>query len=213
MGDVMVDGQESRKVGSVEEMVGRFTSELMATMPEWKQRLASGPGELEQLERDVHAAFARGADLVVAGLVAVVMKRPEFAAASEQTRQEFSQPLSRGRERTIRVRLLGGLAIWVASLYCAPRKTLRSSDELSSGVYVELAQFGCGKGITPGLESRVARQAALCPSLELARKTIAPAPSPRAFPRQIPPLRVPASSNPPTRCIHLCFLAGAQLFL
>ena len=30
-------------------------------------------------------------------------------------------------------------------------------------------QFGCGKGVTPGLESRVARQAALCPSLELAR--------------------------------------------
>jgi hypothetical protein len=35
-------------------------------------------------------------------------------------------------------------------------------------VYIELAQFGCGKGISPGLESRVARQGALCPSLELA---------------------------------------------
>ncbi len=54
-------------------------------------------------------------------------------------------------------------------MYCAPRKGSRFTEEDVSGLYVELAQFGCGKGITPGLESRVARQAALCPSLELER--------------------------------------------
>jgi len=168
----MVDGQNAPAIESVEEMAGRFTSELMALMAGWKQRLMSDPSELEQLERDVHSAFARGADLLVAGLVAVVMKQPEFEAASEQTRTGFSQPLTQGRERTIGVKLLGGLLMWVASLYCAPRQGSRSSEEKVSGLYVELAQFGCGKGITPGLESRVARQAALCPSLELARQEL-----------------------------------------
>lgn len=168
MGAVMVDGQDAPAIESVEEMAGRFTSELMTLVPGWKQRLMSDPADLEQLEHEVHSAFARGADLLVAGLVAVVMKQPEFEAASEQTRRGFSQPLTPGRERTIGVKLLGGLLIWVASIYCAPRKGPRSSEKKVSGVYVELAQFGCGKGISPGLESRVARQAALCPSLELA---------------------------------------------
>ena len=168
----MVDGENGRVVQSVEEMAGRFASELMTLMGGWKERLMSSPAELEQLEREVHAAFSRGADLVVAGLVAVVMKQPAFDAASEQTRTAYAQPLTLGRKRTIRVRLLGGLLIWVASLYCAPRKGSRSSEEQASGLYVELAQFGCGKGITPGLESRVARQAALCPSLEWARQEL-----------------------------------------
>jgi hypothetical protein len=168
----MVDGRDAPAIESVEEMIGRFASELLSLVGGWKQRLISEPSELEQLERDVHSAFARGADLLVAGLVAVVMKQPEFQAASEQTRTGFSQPLTRGRERTIGVKLLGGLLIWVASLYCAPRKGTRSSEEKVSGVYVELAQFGCGRGITPGLESRVARQAALCPSFELARQEL-----------------------------------------
>jgi hypothetical protein len=172
MGAVMVDGRDSPAIDSAEEMAGRFASELMTLMAGWKQRLRSDPGALELLERDVHKAFARGADLVVAGLVAVTMKQPAFEAASEQTRRGFAQPLTPGRERTIGVKLLGGLLIWVASLYCEPRKSARSSEEKVSGLYVELAQFGCGKGVTPGLESRVARQAALCPSLELARQEL-----------------------------------------
>ena len=173
MGAVMVDGPKAPKIQSAEEMAGRFSSELMTLMPTWKQRLISDPGELEPLERDVHAAFARGADLLLAGLIAVVMQRPEFEAASEQTRRGFSQPLARGRERTIRVKLLGGLVMWVASLYCGPRKDAsRNLAEKASGLYVELAQFGCGKGVTPGLQSRVARQAAICPSLELARQEL-----------------------------------------
>jgi hypothetical protein len=169
MGAVTVDGANGPKIQSVEEMAGRFSSELMTLMPDWKQRLKSDPGGLEQVERDVHAAFARGADLLLAGLIAMVMGRPEFEATCERTRTNFSQPLARGRERTIRIQLLGGLFIWVASLYCGPRKSSGSREERRSGLYVELAQFGFGKGVTPGLQSRVARQAALCPSLQLAR--------------------------------------------
>jgi hypothetical protein len=39
-------------------------------------------------------------------------------------------------------------------------------------MYVELAQFGFGKGCTPGLQSRVARQAALYPSLQFAQQEL-----------------------------------------
>lgn len=172
MGAVTVDGPDGPSIDSMEEMAGRFSSELMTFMPGWKERLMGNPSELGEVEREVHSVFMRGADLLLAGLIAVVMKQPEFLAASEETRQRFSQPLARGRERKIRVRLLGGLVLWIASLYCGPGKNAGGSSARQSGVYVELAQFGCGKGVTPGLESRVARQAVLCPSLELAREEL-----------------------------------------
>ena len=61
----------------------------------------------------------------------------------------------------MRIRLLGGLLVWVTSLYCEPRRGLfRKTEENVPGLHVELAQFGFGKGCSPALESRVSRQAA-----------------------------------------------------
>ena len=118
MGACSVDGPTGPTIESVEEMAGRFYSEMLTLVPAWKQRLSTDPSQLEPLEHEVHTAFARGADLLLAGLIAVVMRQAEFTAASEHTRSHHLQPLARGRERTIRVRLLGGLVMWVASLYC-----------------------------------------------------------------------------------------------
>jgi hypothetical protein len=154
-------------------MAGRFQGELMTALPAWKERLQASPDRLVDLERDVHAAFARGADLLIVGLIAVTMKTTEFAGSAERTRQNAAVPLGRGRQRQIQVRLLGGLILWVTSLYCAPRKRwFGRASEPAPGIYVELAQFGFGKGCTPGLQSRVARQAALCPSLQFAQQEL-----------------------------------------
>lgn len=173
MGAVSVNGRDGPTIQSVEEMAGRFSSELMTLMPGWKQSIVREPSKLSQLECEVHQAFSRGADLVLAGLLAIVMKEAEFARVCEETRREFDQPLGRGRDRSIQVRLLGGLVIWIASLYCETKKRWsNSTSEQIPGVYIELVQFGFGKGVSPGLESRVARQAALCPSLELARQEL-----------------------------------------
>src|SRR5207247_2148450 len=124
-------------------MAGRFQGELMTALPEWKKRLEANADGLHELEREVHAAFARGADLLVVGLMAVVMKTPDWDDACECTRREAVEPLSRGRSRSIQVRLLGGLVIWITSLYCAPAKS-RPGDEKVRGMYVELARFGFG---------------------------------------------------------------------
>jgi hypothetical protein len=170
MGEVGVDGLQMPKVQSVEEMVGRFCGELNGRLGQWNERLAAAPEDLETIESEVHRAFARGADLVIAGLLAVVMKRKDFDDAAQKTHREYSQRLDRGRKRTVQLRLLGGLIIWVSSLYCAPRKSLfRSKQETAAGLHVELAQLGVGKGTSPGLQSRVARKVALLPSLALAQ--------------------------------------------
>ena len=173
MGDLHVDERNSPPVVSPEEMAGRFHGELIAAMPDWKRRLGEDPSALTELEHDVHEAFSRGADLVVAGLIALVMKQRGFDETCEQTRQNYRFPLSRGRTRSLRIRLLGGLLVWVNSLYCEPRRGwFRKQDENVPGLHIELAQFGFGKGCSPALESRVSRQAALCPSLQFAQEEL-----------------------------------------
>jgi hypothetical protein len=167
-----MDGPNSPWVKSAEEMVGRFQGELISLLPGWKERLKRCPEELASLEREVHIAHARGADLLIVGLVSMVMKEKAFAEACEQTRKRFRHPLERGRMRKVRVRLLGGLLMWVSSLYCAPRRTDGDKDAKVPGLHVELAQFGFGKGCTPGLQVKVARQAALCPSLQFAQQEL-----------------------------------------
>ena len=47
MGAVMVDGQDAPAIESVEEMAGRFTSELMTLMGGCKQGLPLGSGAIE----------------------------------------------------------------------------------------------------------------------------------------------------------------------
>lgn len=172
MGGCRMDGPNSPLVKSPEEMVGRFQTELISALPGWKERLQGDPSQLTNLEREVQAAFSRGADMLIVGLLAMVMKHAAFDQACEHTRKGFSYPLERGRMRQIRVRLLGGLVMWVTSLYCAPRSLHRTTDERVPGVYVELTQFGFGKGCTPGLQSKVSRQAALCPSLRFAQQEL-----------------------------------------
>jgi hypothetical protein len=168
-----VDRRDSPPVKSPEEMVGRFQAELITALPGWKKRLNGTPEQLGELERDIQAAFARGADLLVVGLLATVMQDRAFDEASERTRREFAYPLERGRSRQIGVRLLGGLLVWITSLYCAPRRGRGpTGDEEVPGVYVELAQFGFGKGCSPGLQSKVARQAALCSSFASAQQEL-----------------------------------------
>lgn len=174
MGELRVDEPNSPPVVSPEAMAGRFHGELIEAMPDWKGRLGEDPSRLAELEHEVRDFFSRGADLVVAGLIALVMKQAGFEEACEETRQSYRFPLSRGRMRQLRIRLLGGLLVWVTSLYCEPRRGWsRRAEEKVPGLHIELAQFGFGKGCSPALESRVSRQAALNPSFEFAQEELA----------------------------------------
>ena len=78
-------------------MFGRFSAELLPQLGEWERQLLEDPGQLEIVERDVQQAFLRGAGLMIAGLVSVTIQSPKLLDAAEQTRQDFSQPLEKGR--------------------------------------------------------------------------------------------------------------------
>jgi hypothetical protein len=160
-------------ITSVLEMSARFSAELTASLPDWETRLKANADDLEQIEREVHSLTSRGADMVVCGLLSVAMRDPATDEASGTLRKEFSYPLNRGRDRKVRVRLLSGLVVWMCSLYCQPKRRLFAKKDVDEpGLYIDAAQFGITDGVSPALSSRVARQAALCPSFEFAHEEL-----------------------------------------
>jgi hypothetical protein len=70
--------------------------------------------------------------------------------------------------------LLGGLVVYVTTLYCGPAtRTGIGRGREGTGLYPELAVFGFSEGSSPALVSCVARQCALLPSYEIARQELA----------------------------------------
>ena len=71
------------------------------------------------------------------------------------------------------VRLLGGLAITVTTLYCSPRgRTGKGRGREGSGLYPELAAYRISEGCSPNVQSEVGRLVGLLP-IEQSRAELA----------------------------------------
>jgi hypothetical protein len=87
---------------------------------------------------------------------------------------QAARPLRAPEMRPLTVRLLGGLVLWIMTLYCGPKaRTGSGRGREGSGLYPELAVLGFSEGSSPALASRVARQAALLPSFQTAHDELA----------------------------------------
>lgn len=74
------------------------------------------------------------------------------------------------------MRLLGGLLLWVTTLYCAPatrKKSVKGRGREGSGVYPEFGVLGIQEGNSPALVREVGRQVALLPSYAICREELA----------------------------------------
>ena len=71
---VTMEGRQGKFIESTQEMILRFTSEVSVDAQQWTQPIIDSPADLETIERSVHQAYARGADMLVAGLIAVSIK-------------------------------------------------------------------------------------------------------------------------------------------
>ena len=79
-----------------------------------------------------------------------------------------------GEPRQLRVRLLGGLLLWVTTLYCSPAlRTGKKRGREGSGLYPELGILGIQEGKSPALVREVGRLTALLPSYEAVQHELA----------------------------------------
>ena len=79
-----------------------------------------------------------------------------------------------GEPRPLRLRLLGGLLLWVTTLYCSPAsRTGKGRGCEGSGLYPELGILGFQEGKSPALVREVGRLTALLPSYEAVQQELA----------------------------------------
>lgn len=119
----MVRTADGEFIKSAMEMLVQFSVEVSPKLSEREQRLRTNPEDLDSLEHDVRNEYLRGAGLMIAGLVSVVLQSHELMQSAGQTRHKFSNPLSKGRNWRISVRLRGSVMMWDTSLYCEPSGT------------------------------------------------------------------------------------------
>jgi hypothetical protein len=84
------------------------------------------------------------------------------------------RPYRCGERRPLRLRLLGGLLLYVTTLFCGPaRRTGRGRGREGTGLYPELAVLGIQEGKSPALVRTVGGLAALLPSYEAVQHELA----------------------------------------
>ena len=167
------------KTGPVVPPLADITATMSDQIDDMKQRLLDrlnrDPASFAQVEVEIHDRFRRLADQMTASLLAEA-ERPRAIGPSPRKRgARRRRPIATRHPQTrrLRLRLLGGLVVWIATIYCGPRaRTAKGRGREGSGTYPELAALGIRKGSTPALQSRVGRLTALLPSIELAREEL-----------------------------------------
>lgn len=170
---IRMESPDNPLIASPRITVQQFQQQTCDKISHWAEQLRNDPDKLAEVEQQIDAHYRQGAGQLLAGLLAQVSQDPRMQQHVQNVRENAVTPLRSPQRRTLRIRLLSGLVLWVTTLYCGPRRT-NSADatEQHAGLYPELAAFGLGKGCSPALQSKVARLVALSPSIDAAHKEL-----------------------------------------
>ena len=146
-------GQENKgaAVIGIDPVLTEIHKRLQSHPQQWLQALKENPGSFVDLEKTVHDAFQQMADQLVAGLLAQATARRRLRPQREKKviKPHRQAEITTGERRPLSVRLLGGLMIYVTTLYCSPSlRTGKGRGREGSGVYPELAVLGIQEGKT-----------------------------------------------------------------
>ena len=172
---VRLDSPQGPTVLSPSKAIEYFAKQTQGRQTQWAKRLSDDPDALAEIEREIDEHHRQGAGQLMAALLGKVTLQPVMAEKVEETRQASAVAL-RAQPRSLQLRLLCGLVLFVSTAYCAPRRNKRNNaqpQEQQAGLYPELAALGFFKGCSPALQSTVARIVALSPSIAVAQKELA----------------------------------------
>jgi hypothetical protein len=82
--EVRLQSQQGTKVSGIDPVLAEIQQRLEAHPKEWLKTLAQNPGNLANLEQEIHRTFAQMADRIVAGLLAQATADTAFADAAQK---------------------------------------------------------------------------------------------------------------------------------
>ena len=171
--DIRIGAKDGRPA-SLEGVEDRIRDAISERKACWTSELLRAPHTFEVVERAVHDAFREYADECVAGLLQDVTQRSAFEQHARELRGRASRPLRAPDRKPLTVRLLGGLCLYITTLYSGPMpRTGKNRGKEGSGLYLELSALRFLEDLTPALASEIARKSALLPAFELARIELA----------------------------------------
>ena len=171
--EVRTDSKNSVPVTSPSDTIETFQAQTQSRVEQWRQQLQDDPDRFADIEQEIDQHYRQGGGRLVAHLLAKVTEDSQMEERVQQVRQDAVIRLRGPQPRTLQIRLLCGLVLWVTTAYCAPRRTKATDpSEQLAGLYPELAALGFGKGCSPALQYRVARIVALSPSIAVAWKEL-----------------------------------------
>lgn len=174
--EVRMDSQKGTLITGMDPVLLDIQQRLQTRPAEWLTALQQNPSRFGDLEQEIHRAFNQMADQVVAGLLAQTTAGADFAdAAKKKVMPSDPQRKLRGggEPRPLRLRLYGGLLVFVMTLYCSPaRRTGKGRGGEGAGLYPELGVLGIQEGKSPALVRDIGRLTALLPSYEVVQQEL-----------------------------------------
>ena len=161
--------KKAEPLSGVNPVLAAVMERLRKEPTAWTEKLRKEPGTFVDLEKDIHVAFGQMADQVVAGILAEVTQTNEFADSAKEKvatgRNAAGKATHRsGEPRPLQIRLLGGLILFVTTLYCAPMaRTGKKRGREGGGLYPECGELGIMEGKSPALVRHIGRLTALLP--------------------------------------------------
>jgi hypothetical protein len=82
--EIRMDSKKGKTVSSIDPVLADIQQGLKTRPQEWLKALQQDPSNLANLEQEIHGAFARMADRVVAGLLAEATAPADFADTAKK---------------------------------------------------------------------------------------------------------------------------------
>lgn len=161
-------------IDSPTQTLDSFAADIRDRQADWRRRVTEDPAVFPKVQAEILQQYQQGADLMTAAVLADATDQPNMQDHVQDVRQNAVLPLKAPERRPLKIRLAGGLVLWLITVYCGPRprKQNKHDQHQRVGLYPELAALGIRHGSCPALQSLVARTVALCPSIEAARKEL-----------------------------------------
>ena len=119
---VRLDSPQGPQVLSPSEVIKHFAKQTQSRQMQWSSCLSDNPDALAETEREIDEHYRQGAGQLVAALLGKITIQPAMTEKVEEIQQASVIVLRAPQQRSLQLRLLCGLILFVSTAYCAPRR-------------------------------------------------------------------------------------------